>query len=323
MAPFKATPGLTVVPPAEPDGEAKARRFAVSTLSQWAMPEPPKLVRGFLGHDYLALVYGDWSTGKSFFVIDLLCSIAYGDLWRGRACDLGLAVYIAGEAPSSIKNRIRAWCLRQGKLTKNAPEPPIGVISCAPDLLNSDDDLGELIEDIEAYSKATGQPVRIIAIDTVHACAPGSKEDASDTGIVLAKARRLLARFQCAVVLVHHSGKDPGRGARGSGSIEAGPEVSVEIVENGGVRTPISRKMRDGELPELEPFTIGSVVFQQGTDDEVSVGVHELTAPEDDPNDLRRAKARKMRKDGNSLRTIARALGASKSSVERWCGGEA
>jgi hypothetical protein len=299
-----------------------ASRFTIETLSQFARPELPKLVLGFIAHDQLVLVYGGWSAGKSFFVIDLLSCIAFGDLWRGRQCDPGLAIYIAGEAPQSIKNRIRAWCLGRGKMGKGKPEPPIGVIGCAPDLLNGDDDLAELIEQIEAKREATELPIRVIAIDTVHSCAPGSKEDAADFGTVLAKARRLSQHFGCAVVLVHHAGKDSSRGARGSVSIEAAADVIIEVTDDGddNVRTPIVRKMRDGELPELEPFVIDKVMFNQDTPYPVSVGVHELTeppAPSED--DIRRAKAREMRKDGKSYGDIAKALHASKSTVERWC----
>jgi hypothetical protein len=296
-------------------------RFAVEFLSQFPMPTLPKLVRGFIGHDYIMLVYGGWGAGKSFFVIDLVCSIAFGDLWRGRQCDPGLAVYIAGEAPTSIRNRIRAWCLRRGKLGQGKPEPPIGVIGCAPDLLNGDDDLSELIEQIEVCQKATGLPIRCIAVDTVHSCAPGSKEDAGDMGAVLARARRLSDRFGCPVVLVHHSGKDPGRGARGSVSIEATPDVIVEVTEDGEVRTPICRKVRDGELLELEPFVIEKVTFGLGTGDEVRIGVHELTEPKANPNDPRKAKAQKMRRDGDSFGAIAKALSVSKSTAVFWCKG--
>jgi hypothetical protein len=295
------------------------RRFAIEFLSQWAMPEVPKLVRGFIGHLHLVLVYGGWSAGKSFFVVDLCCCIAYGDQWRGRQCDPGLAIYIAGEAPQSIRNRIRAWCLRRRKLTKDAPEPPVGVIGCAPDLLNGDGDLTELIQEIEATSKATGLPIRAIAIDTVHSCAPGSREDAGDMGAVLANTRKLIEHFGCAVVLVHHSGKDPTKGARGSVSAEAAADVIVEVKDDGEQRSPIVRKVRDSELPELEPFVIESVIFQRDTPEAVRVGVHELTEPKDDPNDPRRAKANEMRKGGASYEDIAKTLGVGKTTAFRWC----
>jgi hypothetical protein len=304
-------------------GDEQPNRFAVRTLSEFRQPEIPKLVRGLIGFGYLALVYGGWGCGKSFFLVDLLCSIASGDPWRGRKVDAGAVVYLAGEAPASIEGRIRAWLLRYGKLTKGAPEPPVGVIGTAPDLLHGDGDLGELGDAVEAFGRRVALPIRVIAIDTLHACAPGSREDAGDTGAILARIRTLAERFGCAVVLVHHAGKDAGRGARGSNSLEAAADVIVEVVDDGDRRTPIVRKLRDGELPELEPFVIEGVTLAHDEGEAVSVGVHCLAEPKCDPADPRKAKAQAMKAEGLSLSAIGKALGVPKTTVHRWCGEQA
>lgn len=300
-------------------GDERPSRFAVRTLSEFRQPEIPKLVRGLIGFGYLALVYGGWGCGKSFFLVDLLCRIAFGDLWRGRKVEPGAVVYLAGEAPASIEGRVRAWLLRNGKLMKGAPEPAVGVIGTAPDLLHDDGDLGELGDAIEAFGRRVALPIRVIAIDTLHACAPGSKEDAGDTGAILARTRILAERFGCAVVLVHHAGKDAGRGARGSNSLEAAADVIVEVVDDGEHRTPIVRKLRDGELPELEPFVIESVTLAHDEGEPVTVGVHHLTEPTAGETDPRKAKAQAMRKEGASFDAIAKSLGVAKSCAWKWC----
>jgi hypothetical protein len=134
-----------------------------------------------------------------------------------------------------------------------------------------------------------------------------------------ATTRKLIEHFGCAVVLVHHSGKDPTKGARGSVSAEAAADVIVEVKDDGEQRSPIVRKVRDSELPELEPFVIENVIFQRDTPEAVRVGVHELTEPKDDPNDPRRAKANEMRKGGASYEDIAKTLGVGKTTAFRWC----
>src|SRR4051794_37731721 len=298
-----------------------AQRFAVRTLGQFRKPTIPKLVWKLLDLRQFLLVYGGWGSGKSFFVVDLACCIIFGDLWRGRKTDRGAVVYLAGEGGASIEWRIRAWLLRRGKLTKGAPEPPIGVIDTAPDLLNGSEDIEAVIVAIEEFSTATGLPVRLIVIDTLHSCAPGSKEDAADTGKVLARVRQLIAKFGCAVALVHHAGKDSSRGARGSNSSEAAADVIIEVTETGGVRTPVVRKLRDGAPPELEPFVIDNVTLEhdEETGEAIQIGVHELTEPASVPADSPKARALEMRKTGTSFEAIGKALGVSKDTAWRWC----
>jgi KaiC/GvpD/RAD55 family RecA-like ATPase len=306
---------------AKADDAKNERRFEATFPEEFPSPEPPKLIRDFIAHTDLVLVYGGWGSGKSFFVIDLAGCLASGDFWRGRACDPGLVVYVAGEAPKSIKSRIKAWLLRRGKLRKGLATPPIAVVSSAPDLLNGGDDVEALAQELDITSKACDAPLRAIVFDTVHACAPGSREDAADFGAMLSRVRPLIDRFGCAIFLVHHAGKDASRGARGSVSLEAAADVIIEVAEDGGIRTPSVRKLRDGALPELEPFKVDAVVFGQGTDNEVRVGVHELVEPPEDPGDPRKAKAMAMRKEGISFPMIGKALGISVSTAERWCKG--
>jgi hypothetical protein len=300
-------------------GQTIESRFKVRGLSQFRQPQVPALVRGLIGLEDLILVYGAWSSGKSFFALDMLSCIAFGDMWRGRKCEAGLGIYVAGEAAVSIESRCRAWLLRRGKLTKGAAEPPIGVVGCAPNLLNGGAEVADLCSEIDAFRVAYGLPIRIIVIDTVHSAAPGSREDAGDFGAVLANVKVLSQHFQCAIALIHHSGKDSSRGARGSNSLEAAADVIIEVVEDKGVRTPIVRKLRDGDLPELEPFTIDSVVFEQESGP-VRVGVHELTEPppaRDD--DDKKALARELRASGMTCQAVANRLGVTKGTVSKWC----
>lgn len=294
-------------------------RLTARTLSQFRPASYPKLVRGILPEDALVLVYGGWGAGKSFFGVDLACKIAFGEAWRGRAVTQGAVLYVAGEGPRSIENRIRAWCLRYGRLAKDAPDPPLAVIGNAPDLLHEGGDVGDVIAHGELLAKSVGKPLQLAIFDTLHACAPGSKEDAADTGAILARARRIGHELGCAVMVIHHSGKDTARGARGSSALEAAADVIIEIVEDAGIRTPIVRKMRDGEMPELVPFVVDQVTLQHDGEIPITAGVHCLTEPVVDENDLRRKQARSMREKGESFGAIAKTLGVAKSTVDRWC----
>lgn len=155
----------------------------------------------------------------------------------------------------------------------------------------------------------------------MHACAPGSREDAGDTGIVLAKLRQLSSRFGCAVLVVHHAGKDARRDARGSSSLEAAADVIIEVVAGKGVRTPMVRETRDGEPPGLQPFRIEGVALGRDaeTGDPIRAGVHVLAEAAVDRREPLRAEAISMRVNAASFGEIARKLKIAKSTAEAWC----
>jgi hypothetical protein len=303
----------------EPPALPRPRRFKPLLLSDWARPEVPKLVRGFIRETDIVLIYGGWSSGKSFLTIDLGGCIACALPWRGMEVLQGLVGYVAGEAGASIQARARAWMLRNGQVGKDKQDPDFVIFPSAPDLLNGKEDIEELEAELDALV-AERSPLRALIFDTLHACAPGSREDTGDVGRVMVNVRRLRERFHCAIFIVHHAGKDASRGARGSNSLEAAADVIMEVVEHAAdIREPIVRKLRDGETPVLQAFDIDNVVFGQGTLDQVKVGVHRLTNKLPPINQDKVALAKKLQAEGLSLSAIAGKLSVSKSTAGRWC----
>ena len=84
-------------------------------------------------------------------------------------------------------------------------------------------------------------------------------------------------------MLVHHSGKDSSRGARGSNSLEAGVDLSIEVREELTSRTVICHKVRDGELPELEPFVIDTMTLGYDGEEPIAAGVAIAVEPRPAP----------------------------------------
>jgi len=64
-----------------------------------------------------------------------------------------------------------------------------------------------------------------------------------------------------AVLLVHHCGNDPKRGARGAYALHANPDVSIEVGRSGEDRYWRLDKGRDGE-PAAGRFKIEGISFQ-------------------------------------------------------------
>jgi hypothetical protein len=290
----------------------------VTLPAEWPAPEMPSLIRGVLGQDWVGVVYGDPSAGKSFFLVDLACCIASGEDWRGRQVMQGPVVYLAGERVRSVENRIRAWLLRHGMIKA---APPIGVLPGPINLLDPRADLARVDGALREFTRRAGAPPRLLVIDTLHAVSPGGKENAEDISRFVDNVRRLQKGRQLTVLIIHHNGKDPALGARGSNSITAAADLEIEIVEEDqGRRLPIVRKMADDEMPELEPFVIEDVILERSAERTVKVGLHVAVEPgARSQSDSKAQRAKDMRAAGTSFGAIGKALGVPKSTVARWC----
>ena len=289
------------------------RRFVPLLATEMPAPARPRLLDRLLAETAMALIYGDWGSGKSFLAVDIACHVAASRPWRGRSVLGGAVIYFAGEAGRSIGQRVLAWLRRHA-----VPGLPLGIVDCAPDLL-SGDGLDEAITEAKAFAERLASPLRLLVIDTVHAAAPGCEENARDFGRILASARRMVSETGAAVALAHHAGKDSSRGARGSNSLEAGVDLVLEVREEPAYRTVLVRKLRDGEPPELEPFVIDGVTVGEDEDGPITAGVAVAVEPRPvNMNDPRREEARKRRAQGESIRTIAKAIGVGNATIHRW-----
>jgi RecA-family ATPase len=77
-----------------------------------------------------------------------------------------------------------------------------------------------------AAVKEAGLDVGVIVIDTLAQSAPDSDENSSaDMGTIISNAQLLQRETNGLVVLIHHTGKDASRGARGHSSLYAALEL--------------------------------------------------------------------------------------------------
>lgn len=65
--------------------------------------------------------------------------------------------------------------------------------------------------------------------------------------LYVSNVSRLAEAIDATALIVHHAGKDPTRGARGSSSLKAAVDVEIEIAREGGERVGTITKARDGE----------------------------------------------------------------------------
>ena len=221
--------------------------------------EADYLVKGILGRNTLAVIFGESNSGKTFFALDLALHVARGESWRGLRVNRGLCIYVAGEGSHSVLNRLTAY---REHVAPDASGAPFAVLPTAVNLLAAGDAL-DLIEAIRIAEREAGEAAALIVVDTLaRSMAGGSENDAADMSALIRSADLLRNTFGATVLFVHHSGKDQTRGARGHSSLRAAIDTEIEVTGPEGLRTAKVTKQRDfgtGEAYafELEPVTIG------------------------------------------------------------------
>lgn len=101
------------------------------------------------------------------------------------------------------------------------------------------------------------RPVDVIVIDTMSAVTPGSNENSGeDVGAFLKHLKELHRETGAVCVLLHHSGKDATKGARGWSGLRAAADAEIEVTRNGDYRSATVTKMKDGGDGENWPFKL-------------------------------------------------------------------
>ena len=194
-------------------------------------------VKGVLPKAELAVVFGASGSGKSFVVFDIAAAIATGTLWQGRKTTTGKVVFVLAEGASGFRNRLLAYAkMHAGSF------PGVRIIGSAPNLLGEQDHV-LLADEIEASGGAD-----LIVIDTLAASSPGADENAAkDMGKVIEHCKQLHKATGATVLLIHHSGKDESKGARGWSGLRAAADAEIEVNRNGDNRLATVTKLKDGE----------------------------------------------------------------------------
>lgn len=234
-------------------------RFAVIPDHQFIERAPLAWhVKGVLPKAELAVVFGPSGSGKSFVVFDMTAAIATGVLWQGRKTTTGKVVFVLAEGAMGFRNRLLAYAK-----THAGSFPGVRIIDSAPNLLGEQDHV-LLANEIEASGGAD-----LIVIDTLAASSPGADENAAkDMGKVIEHCKQLHKATGATVLLIHHSGKDESKGARGWSGLRAAADAEIEVNRNGDNRIATVKKLKDGEDGAKFGFKLMPVEIGIDTDGE-------------------------------------------------------
>lgn len=220
--------------------ESGTPRYIFESLPEAISRPPPEfIIKGLLPQAELAIIYGASRSGKSFFALDLAFAVARGVPWRSlKVRQLGVA-YVAAEGAAGFRLRLKAYTTHHNL---DPASIPFSVLDAAPSLLKAPD-MSDLIHAVGALG-----PVGLIFLDTLARVTVGGDENsAQDMGRALAACQHLHRATGALVVLIHHSGKDSSKGARGSTALIGAADAELEITDSGdGAREARVTKMKDG-----------------------------------------------------------------------------
>lgn len=228
----------------EPEMSEATSRFRFMTVGELLRaPVVPWRVLHVIPSRGLIVVWGASGSGKTFAVLDMAASIVRGLPWAGRRTKRGAVAYIAAEG--QLRNRIDAYLLHNG--LKESELAGLRVLDSAVNLLDATADMQPLMQSLRGMAGETGGLAAIV-VDTLNRAMPGGDENSSeDMGMVIAAAGVLERELGCAVIFIHHSGKDESKGSRGHSSLKAASDAELSVKRDGDRRTVTAEKVRDGE----------------------------------------------------------------------------
>lgn len=217
------------------------------------------LVKGWLDQGAASVIYGESNVGKTFLALDLAMHVAAGTAWHGARVSGGHVIYVAGEGGFGIRNRLAAIKIAMPELAACAD----GRFTLLPTSLDLH---GET--DAAALIEAMGQtnPVLIVIDTLARAMGAGDENAAKDMGQFVQSVDAIRQATGAHVAVIHHSGKDAAKGARGSGALRAAVDTEIELTKNGQAVVAATRKQRD--LPCGAEFAYRLVSVDLGQDDD-------------------------------------------------------
>jgi len=182
-------------------------------------------VKGWIPESaWLSEFFGPPGSYKSFITLDVALAIATGLDWHGHPVKRLRVVYVPAEGQSGTLKRVKAWMVYH---KVSLDELELFTILPRPCLI---DEPGELEALIEALKELPGPPVGFIVIDTLARSMKGDENSTSDMGTVVNACARLSEETgHSQIALVHHTGKDEGRGPRGAIALTGATDVLISV----------------------------------------------------------------------------------------------
>ena len=211
------------------------------------------IIKNYLPAESFGVLYGASESFKSFHTIAWAASIASGKPWNGVNVRKSPVLYVAAEGGLGAARRGRGWELQynQGEQLENlyAVQQPV--------FMGSNEQVAALVNTVSMIERKTGEKVSTIFLDTLARCFGGADENrTSDMNLFVAGCDKLKSLTGATIVVVHHTGKNKEKDARGSSALRAACdfEYCIDRPSKGMYYTLSCTKVKDSEPPKTQAF---------------------------------------------------------------------
>jgi len=228
-------------------------RAQVPLLTLEQLREQSKAVSWLVKHtvpaDSIGIIFGGSGTFKSFIALDMALHVAHGLEWLGKKTKKGAVLIVAAEGGAGLWKRIVAW---HRKRRLKWTDAAVYVVPVSVDL--TADSAG-----VTVAAEALGIKPDLVIIDTLSQTFNGEENSAGEIASYLREIGLWFrASWQCAVLVVHHTGHVATERPRGSSALRSNVDFMFGVFrdEKEMLATVECVKQKDGELFESVSFAM-------------------------------------------------------------------
>jgi len=219
-----------------------------------SVPDPTWIIDGWVIDDGASVWYGPPKTYKTFNVLDMALSVACGVPWRGNAVVQQPVLYLLGEGMGTFKYRVHVWLAKRSEGRQaRFWTIPVGVPLSTPEGLAN------------AIAAIDSLPVRpgLIVVDTLNRhFGPGDENSSQDMTRFVQSVDALRAHTRAHIAVVHHSGKDAEKGARGSSALLGAVDNEFRITRTEGTKICRIECTAARHSDEPKPMTVELIAVE-------------------------------------------------------------
>ena len=214
--------------------------FPAGVFSQLKLPSTPFYIRDWLPRQGKAIIYAPAKAGKSYLSIQIARHIGIGEAIFGIPVNQGRVLYIQFELGAEV---LQARFKSTGFDYDNVY---VGThFSLKLDKTAGQKYLEQAIDAIEP---------NVLILDPLYKAITGDENESSDMAKVCDYLDSLIEAFGISILVIHHSGKDPSRGGRGSSILEDWVDSLIELKKTSHAGESLKvkvapRLLRHAELP--------------------------------------------------------------------------